>query len=91
MKFPRASTIVASVFGIGFFEFAPGTIMSAIAVPLAILIGLRGGGGAVRVPRRRVVPGVRIELLRRSRGQDISRWCRGTRTTRRLRTSARCR
>jgi phosphatidylglycerophosphatase A len=45
MKFPRASTIVASVFGIGFFEFAPGTIMSAIAVPLAILIGLHGGGG----------------------------------------------
>src|SRR5471032_1672992 len=45
MKFPRASTVVASVFGIGYFEFAPGTIMSAIAVPLAILIGLRGGGG----------------------------------------------
>jgi phosphatidylglycerophosphatase A len=44
MKF-RASTVVASVFGIGYFEFAPGTIMSAIAVPLAILIGLRGGGG----------------------------------------------
>src|SRR5258707_2108417 len=45
MKIPRASTVVASVFGIGYFEFAPGTIMSAIAVPLAILIGLRGGGG----------------------------------------------
>src|SRR5882757_8945047 len=45
MKLPRASTVVASVFGIGYFEFAPGTIMSAIAVPLAILIGLRGGGG----------------------------------------------
>ena len=45
MKFPRASTVVASVFGIGYFEFAPGTIMSAIAVPLAILIGLHGGGG----------------------------------------------
>jgi phosphatidylglycerophosphatase A len=44
MKFPRASTVVASVFGIGYFEFAPGTIMSAIAVPLAILIALRGGG-----------------------------------------------
>lgn len=43
MKF-RASTIVASVFGIGYFEFAAGTIMSAVAVPLAILIGLRGGG-----------------------------------------------
>ena len=44
MKLPRASTVVASVFGIGFFEFAPGTIMSAIAVPLAILIALHGGG-----------------------------------------------
>src|ERR1700679_3230678 len=44
MKLPRASTVVASVFGIGYFEFAPGTIMSAIAVPLAILIALRGGG-----------------------------------------------
>ena len=45
MKLPRASTVVASVFGIGYFEFAPGTIMSAIAVPLAIWIALRGGGG----------------------------------------------
>lgn len=44
MKFPRASTVIASVFGIGYFEYAPGTIMSAIAVPLAILIALRGGG-----------------------------------------------
>jgi phosphatidylglycerophosphatase A len=44
MRFPRASTVVASVFGIGYFEFAPGTIMSAIAVPLAILIALQGGG-----------------------------------------------
>ena len=39
MKLPRASAIVASVFGIGYFQFAPGTVMSAIAVPLAILIG----------------------------------------------------
>ncbi len=45
MKFPRASTVVASVFGIGYFDVAPGTIMSAIAVPLAILIGIFGGGG----------------------------------------------
>src|ERR1700750_1986755 len=45
MKLPRASTIVASVFGIGYFDVAPGTIMSAIAVPLAILIALYGGGG----------------------------------------------
>ena len=44
MKLPRASTVIASVFGIGYFEFAPGTVMSAIAVPLAILIALRGGG-----------------------------------------------
>jgi phosphatidylglycerophosphatase A len=45
VKIPRASTVVASVFGIGYFDVAPGTIMSAIAVPLAILITLRGGGG----------------------------------------------
>jgi phosphatidylglycerophosphatase A len=45
MKLPRAATVVASVFGIGYFDIAPGTIMSAIAVPLAILIGLYGGGG----------------------------------------------
>jgi phosphatidylglycerophosphatase A len=45
MKFPRASTVVASVFGIGYFDVAPGTIMSAVAVPLAILIALHGGGG----------------------------------------------
>ena len=44
MRIPRASTVVASVFGIGYFEFAPGTVMSAIAVPLAILIALHGGG-----------------------------------------------
>ena len=45
MKLPRASTVVASVFGIGYFEFAPGTIMSAIALPLAVIIALFGGGG----------------------------------------------
>jgi phosphatidylglycerophosphatase A len=45
MKIPRASTVVDSVFGIGFFDVAPGTIMSAVAVPLAILIGIFGGGG----------------------------------------------
>jgi phosphatidylglycerophosphatase A len=44
MKLPRASTVIASVFGIGYFEVAPGTVMSAIAVPLAILIALFGGG-----------------------------------------------
>ena len=45
MKFPRASTVVASVFGIGYFAVAPGTVMSAVAVPLAILIAIFGGGG----------------------------------------------
>jgi phosphatidylglycerophosphatase A len=45
LKIPRASTVVASVFGIGYFDIAPGTIMSAIAVPLAILITIHGGGG----------------------------------------------
>ena len=45
MKLPRASTVVASVFGIGYFDVAPGTIMSAIAIPLGILIALHGGGG----------------------------------------------
>jgi len=44
MKLPRASTVVATVFGIGYFDVAPGTIMSAIAVPLAVLIALYGGG-----------------------------------------------
>ncbi|MEY4966657.1 MAG: hypothetical protein RL274_2240 [Pseudomonadota bacterium] len=41
----RASTVVASVFGIGYFQVAPGTVMSAVAVPLAILIAIHGGGG----------------------------------------------
>jgi phosphatidylglycerophosphatase A len=45
VKLPRASTVVASVFGIGYFAVAPGTIMSAIALPLAILIAIHGGGG----------------------------------------------
>jgi phosphatidylglycerophosphatase A len=45
VKLPRASTVVASVFGIGYFDVAPGTIMSAVAVPLAILINIYGGGG----------------------------------------------
>jgi phosphatidylglycerophosphatase A len=45
MKLPRASTVVASVFGIGYFDIAPGTIMSAVAIPPAIWIALHGGGG----------------------------------------------
>lgn len=43
----RASTIVASVFGIGYFDVAPGTIMSAVATPLALLIALRAGSMSV--------------------------------------------
>ena len=43
----RASTIVATVFGIGYFEFAPGTIMSAVAMPLALLITVRAGAMSV--------------------------------------------
>jgi phosphatidylglycerophosphatase A len=42
---PRLATLVASVFGIGYFGTAPGTVMSAVAVPLAILIALYCGGG----------------------------------------------
>jgi phosphatidylglycerophosphatase A len=45
MKLPRASAVVSTVFGIGYFDVAPGTIMSAIAVPLAVLIAIYGGGG----------------------------------------------
>ena len=47
MKIPAASTIVASVFGIGYFDVAPGTIMSAIATPLALLIGIRAGSMSI--------------------------------------------
>jgi len=38
----RASTVIASVLGIGYFRIAPGTVMSAVAVPLAFLIALQG-------------------------------------------------
>ena len=44
MKIPSAATVVATVFGIGYFAFAPGTVMSAIALPLGILIALFAGG-----------------------------------------------
>jgi phosphatidylglycerophosphatase A len=52
MKIPRASAVVSTVFGIGYFAVAPGTIMSAVAVPLAIWLALHGGyivvlGGAL--------------------------------------------
>ena len=73
MKLPRASTVVASVFGIGYFEFAPGTIMSAIAVPLAILIALRGGGGMGIVGRHPDRPDHRDPGLRRSCARDQAR------------------
>lgn len=45
----RVSTIVASVLGIGYFPVASGTVMSIVAVPLAILIARQGGGAAVIV------------------------------------------
>lgn len=37
----RASTVVASVFGIGYFSVAQGTIMSAVALPLGFLIMMK--------------------------------------------------
>ena len=43
----KLSTIIASVFGIGFFDVAPGTVMSAVAVPLAAMIGVFAGGAAL--------------------------------------------
>lgn len=44
MKIPRAATVVSTVFGIGFFPQAQGTIMSAIAMPFAVLLATKGGG-----------------------------------------------
>ncbi len=43
MKIPRASAVVSTLFGIGYFSVAPGTIASAVAVPLAVLLALHGG------------------------------------------------
>jgi hypothetical protein len=43
----RPSTVIASVFGIGYFPFASGTMASAVAVPLAIPILMYGGGIAL--------------------------------------------
>ena len=45
----RISTIIASVLGIGYFPVASGTVVSIVAVPLAILIARQGGGAAVIV------------------------------------------
>jgi phosphatidylglycerophosphatase A len=57
MKIPRASAVVSTVFGIGYFPHAQGTIMSAITVPLAILEAVKFGGGYV------VVAGTAIIVL----------------------------
>lgn len=40
----KVSTIVASVFGIGYAPVASGTVMSVIAIPFAIWIARAGGG-----------------------------------------------
>jgi phosphatidylglycerophosphatase A len=40
----RGASFIASVFGIGYVRVAPGTVMSAVAVPLALPIILYGGG-----------------------------------------------
>ena len=40
----RLSTIIASVFGIGYFPVASGTVMSIVAVFFAWYIALHGGG-----------------------------------------------
>jgi phosphatidylglycerophosphatase A len=45
----RFSTIIASVLGVGYFPVASGTVMSIIAVPLAIVIARHGGGAFVLV------------------------------------------
>ena len=45
----RLSTLIASGLGIGYIPFAPGTVMSAVAVPLALWIGLHGGASALLV------------------------------------------
>lgn len=43
----RFATLVASCLGIGYIPYAPGTVMSAVAVPLALWIGLHGGAPAL--------------------------------------------
>jgi phosphatidylglycerophosphatase A len=45
----RISTVIASVLGVGYFPVASGTVMSIIAVPLAIVIARQGGGAAVLI------------------------------------------
>jgi len=43
---PRLATVIASVGGIGYAPVAPGTVMSAVAVPLAMILGHHHGGPA---------------------------------------------
>ncbi len=43
----RGSTVIASVFGIGYFPFASGTVASLAAMPVAALILLHGSGIAL--------------------------------------------
>jgi phosphatidylglycerophosphatase A len=43
----RLATLIASGFGIGYTPFAPGTVMSAVAVTLAWWIGMQGGAFAL--------------------------------------------
>jgi phosphatidylglycerophosphatase A len=43
----RPSTVIASVFGIGYFPFASGTVASAVVIPLAIPILMYGGAVAL--------------------------------------------
>ena len=43
----RASTVIASVFGIGYSPIASGTVMSAVAILPAILIAQQGGAMAL--------------------------------------------
>jgi phosphatidylglycerophosphatase A len=45
----RPSTVIASVFGIGYFPFASGTVASLAALPFAALILLHGGAMALAV------------------------------------------
>lgn len=56
----RFSTIIASVLGIGYFPVASGTVMSAVAVFLAIFIARHGGGGPAVLAASLVAFGVGV-------------------------------
>lgn len=45
----RFSTVIASVFGIGYFPFASGTVASLAAMPVAALVLLHSGGMVLAV------------------------------------------